>query len=56
MSYLYLAKFDSLFAYIEYEIDDIFYSVELLDKLFKIYDDMKDLQKWVYEMTLSHKE
>ena len=55
-SYLYLTKFDSLFAYIEYEIDDTFYSVELLDKLFNIYDDMKDLQKWVYEMTLTHKE
>tara|TARA_B110000046_G_C13003400_1_gene403227 strand:+ start:1779 stop:2471 length:693 start_codon:yes stop_codon:yes gene_type:complete len=54
--YAYLTKLDSLFAYIEYEIDDIFYSVELLDKLFKVYNDMKDLQKWVYEMTLSHKE
>jgi uncharacterized protein (TIGR02453 family) len=55
-SHLYLTKFDSLFAYKEYEIDDIFYSVELLDKLFTIYDDMKDLQQWVYEMTLTHKE
>ena len=54
--HLYLTKFDSLFSYIEYEIDEIFYSVELLDKLFKIYDDMKELQSWVYEMTLTHKE
>ena len=55
-SYLYMTKFDSLFAYKEYKIDEIFYSVELLDKLFKTYDDMKDLQQWVYEMTLTHKE
>jgi len=55
-NYLYLTQFDSLFSYIEYKIDDTFFSVELLDKLFKIYDDMKDLQNWVYEMTLTHKE
>ena len=55
-THLYLTKVDSMFAYIEYEIDNDFYSVKLLDKLFKIYDDMKDLQQWVYEMTLTHKE
>jgi len=55
-SYLYLTKFNSLFSYIEYKIDEVFYTVELLDKLFKIYDDMKELQNWVYEMTLTHKE
>jgi len=55
-SHLYLTKVDSMFSYIEYELDNIFYSVELLDKLFTIYDDMKDLQTWVYEMTLTHKE
>ena len=55
-SHLYLTKFDSLFSYIEYELNDIFFTVELLDKLFKIYDDMKELQNWVYEMTLTHKE
>ena len=55
-THLYLTKLDSLFSYIEYEIDDVFYSVELLDKLFKIYDDMKELQAWVYEMTLTHTE
>ena len=55
-SHLYLTKFDSLFSYIEYDLDDVFYTVELLDKLFTIYDDMKDLQTWVYEMTLTHKD
>jgi len=55
-SHLYLTKFDSLFAYIEYDLDDVFYSVELLDRLFTIYSDMLELQQWVYEMTLTHKE
>lgn len=55
-SYLYLTKFDSVFASKEYEIDEIFFSAELLDRLFKIYEDMFDLQQWVYEMTLTHKE
>jgi len=55
-SHLYLTKFDSLFSYIEYDLDNNFYSVELLDKLFKIYEDMKDLQQWVYQMTLTNKE
>ena len=55
-SHLYLTKLDSLFSYIEYDLDDIFFTVELVDKLFKIYDDMKELQNWVYEMTLTHKE
>ena len=35
-SHLYLTKFDSLFSYIEYELNDIFFTVELLDKLFKM--------------------
>lgn len=55
-SYLYLTKFDSVFSSIEYEIDETFFSEELLDRLFKIYEDMFELQQWVYEMTLTHKE
>ena len=55
-SYLYLTKFDSLFAYKEYKIDKIFFTVELLDKLFLVYQDMLELQQWVYEMTLTHIE
>ena len=55
-SHLYLTQFDSLFAYKEYEIGEIFFSIELLDKLFLIYSDMLELQQWVYEMTLTHKD
>ncbi len=35
--------------------NDKFFSVEFLDKAFDIFNDMKELQKWVYEMTLTHK-
>jgi len=55
-SYLYLTKFDSLFAYKEYKIDELFFTIELMDKLFIIYEDMLELQQWVYEMTLTHIE
>ena len=56
ISHSYLTLFDAMFAFKEFPIDDIFYSVALLDRAFAIYDDMKDLQAWVYEMTLTCKE
>jgi len=52
-SYLYLTKFNSMFAYFESNINDQFFKEEFLDNTFKIYDDMKDIQQWVYEMTQS---
>lgn len=54
--YIYLSLYAGLFVYKEYKIDEVFYTVELLDKVFSIYEDMHPLQKWVYEMTLTHKE
>lgn len=54
--HLYLSLYGAMFGYKKYPIDDIFFSVELLDLAFELYDDMKDLQKWVYNMTLSGKE
>ena len=50
---IYLSLYDRMFAYKEFALDDTFYSIELLDRAFKIYDDMKDLQRWVYEMSLT---
>ncbi len=50
-AYLYL--FGAMFAYKIFKMDDIFFTQELLDRLFKIYDDMKELQAWVYEMQKS---
>ncbi len=55
-TYLYLYFFGAMFAYKTFKIDNVFYSEEILDKAFKIYDDMRYLQAWVYEMTLTHNE
>jgi len=49
---IYLSLYGAMFAYKSFAIDEVFYKVELLDRAFEIYDDMKDLQRWVYEMTL----
>ncbi len=51
--HIYLTKHGAMFSYIEDKIDDDFYTQAITDKLFKIYQDMAKLQKWVYEMTLS---
>jgi len=51
----YLALYNSMFVYKTYKIDDIFYTQELIDKIFKDYSDIKDLQQWVYKMDLYDK-
>jgi uncharacterized protein (TIGR02453 family) len=51
--YIYLTKYASMFAYIEYKVDDIFFSEAIVDRVFKVYQDMAKLQKWVYEMSLT---
>jgi len=53
--HIYLTKQASMFAYIEFDIDEIFYSEEIVDKVFNIYKDMSKLQVWVYEMSLTCK-
>lgn len=53
--YIYLTKQGSMFAYMEFKIDDIFFTQTITDKLFKIYQDMYKLQNWVYKMSLSLK-
>ena len=50
--YGYLSLYGAMFSYKSSPINDIFFSPEILDHTFKIYDDMRHLQKWVYEMTL----
>ena len=44
-----------MFAYKEFKIDDMFFSLGIMDKAFKIYEDMHKLQQWVYEMSLTFK-
>ena len=48
-----LSLYGAMFAYNEFKIDKTFYTLNIIDKCFKIYDDMKELQVWVYEMTIS---
>ncbi len=49
-SYLYLMG--AIFAYMSFEPDEIFHSESIIDRNFKIYKDMYELQQWVYELTL----
>ncbi len=51
-----LVLYGAMYAYKSFPIDDIFYSFEVATRAFNIYDDMKDLQKWLYEMTLTNIE
>ncbi len=49
-SYLYLMG--AIFAYATFTLDETFYSKEIIDRNFKVYKDMFELQQWVYELTL----
>jgi len=54
--YAHLALYGTLHAYKEYPIDEKFYKEEIIDYAFKHFDDMKDLQVWLYELSLVAKE
>jgi len=49
-SYLYLQG--AIFAYTSFAPDEIFHTKAIIDRNFKIYEDMHELQQWVYELTL----
>jgi len=49
-SYLYLQG--AIYAYMMFVPDTVFYSEAIIDRNFKIYEDMLALQQWVYELTL----
>ncbi len=51
--YIYLSRYGCMFCYVECRIDDDFFTSVIVDKLFRIYSDMAELQKWVYEMSIS---
>ena len=54
--YAHLYLYSAMYAYKSFLIDDTFYKFDIATRAFNIYDDMKDLQSWVYEMTLTHSE
>jgi len=49
--YAYLSKFSAMYAYKTFEQDQTFHSSGLIDRNFKIYEDMLDLHQWVYALT-----
>ncbi len=49
-SYLYLQG--AIYAYTTFEPDSVFYSEAVIDRNFKIYETLFELQQWVYELTL----
>lgn len=49
--YAYLYLYDSMYAYTVFPPDEIFHSRSIIDKNFKIYEDMLDLQQWIHELT-----
>ncbi len=49
--YSYLYKMGAVYAYKIFKPDKIFYSEKIIERNFKIYQDMYDLQQWVYGLT-----
>ena len=50
-TYAYLYLYGAMYAYTKFPPDKTFHSESIIDKNFKIYEDMLDLQQWVYELT-----
>jgi hypothetical protein len=42
----------AMFAYTTFTPDETFYSEAIIERNFKVYQDMFDLQQWIYELTL----
>jgi len=49
--YAYLYLYGAMYAYTTFTPDKTFHSESIIDRNFKIYEDMLDLQQWVYELT-----
>jgi uncharacterized protein (TIGR02453 family) len=49
--YAYLYLYGAMYAYTTFPPDDTFHSEALIERNFKIYEDMFDLHQWVYELT-----
>ena len=49
--YAYLYLYGAMYAYTTFPPDKTFHSESIIDRNFKIYEDMLDLQQWVYELT-----
>ena len=54
-SYAYLYLYGAMYAYISFPPDETFHSEAIIEKNFKIYEDMLELHQWVYELTCAEK-
>lgn len=50
-TYGYLTRYRSMYAYATFEPDDTFHSEAIIERNFKIYEDMLELHQWIYELT-----
>ena len=50
--YAYLSLYRAMYAYTTFRPGKVFHSEAIIDKNFRIYEEMLDLQQWVYELTL----
>ncbi|MFT7824424.1 MAG: DUF2461 domain-containing protein [Sulfurimonas sp.] len=48
----YLTRYRSMYAYTTFKPDKVFHSEKIIERNFKIYEEMFPLQQWVYELTL----
>jgi len=53
--YAYLYLYGAMYAYILFPPDEVFHSESIIDRNFKIYEDMLDLHQWIYELTCVEK-
>lgn len=53
--YSHLSLYGTLNAHKKYIIDDKFFTLDIVDFAFSKYEELQELQKWLYEMTLSVK-
>lgn len=49
--YAYLYLYGAMYAYESFLPDNIFHSEAVIERNFKVYEDMLDLQQWIYELT-----
>lgn len=54
--YSHLTLYGTLNAHKTYQIDEKFYSFDIIDFAFKHFEELKDLQSWLYNMCLTLKE
>ncbi len=50
-TYAYLYLYGAMYAYMTFPPDATFHSEAIIERNFKIFEDMLDLHQWVYELT-----